>query len=391
MLLLLIILFANCSKQVSLSGRIQLDEGGEWMPRVYLIDPETWNGIGSSFAGAALDSANIGADGHFGFDNMPDSPEPQLFELVIQRKGEASYPNRLDNEDPGVSNYFPIVYRNGETIAITAEAAHFQRSFSIERPSPENEALLQLRDIRQAAFDRHLGGEKTGREHDESALLDEEKALLSYQQDIMQFAEQTPYLLPALTAIRWVSVKADYERVPEFIVAQAGRWQKEAPNHPWVAQLAAKGDLRTLPVLVGDMLPDYPLPMLSGQTVQFKQLLHGKKLILLDLWASWCAPCRKENRNTLVPLWEKHQGEGFQIVGYALDASHGTWAGAIEKDGAGRWLHSSHLQGDDAPLFRELRMTTIPANFLLDEQGKVLAKNLHGDELVKFVDAFFAK
>ena len=185
-------------------------------------------------------------------------------------------------------------------------------------------------------------------------------------------------------------MEGDYERVPEFIVAQAERWQQEAPVHPWVAQLAAKGDRKSLPVLVGDVLPDSPLPMLSGDTVAMKTLL-GKRLTLLDFWASWCAPCRKENRNSLVPLWEKHHGAGFQIVGYALDGSQGTWATAIEKDGVGRWPHASHLQGDDAPLFKELRMTSIPANFLLDQNGKVLAKNLHGEELMKWVEAYFSR
>lgn len=388
--LLLLAFFTGCSKQPPLSGHIKLAADSEWASTVYLIDPKTWNGIAGSFVGTVLDSASIGADGRFTFEKMPDSTEPMLFELTIQRKAEAKYANRLENDDPGISNYFPLVFKNGEALSIQAEAAHFQRSFSIEKPSGENAALLQLRDIRQAAYDKFLGGKKVETEHDEAALLDAEKALYDFQQPIMQFAEQTKMLLPALVAIRWVSVEGDYERVPEFIVAQAERWQQEAPNHPWVAQLAAKGDRKSLPVLVGDVLPDYPLPMLAGDTVSLKKLM-GKRLTLLDFWASWCAPCRKENRNYLVPLWEKHQGAGFQIVGYALDASQGTWATAIEKDGVGRWPHASHLQGDDAPLFKELRMTSIPANFLLDENGKVLAKNLHGEELAKWVEAYLGK
>ncbi|MCF8245327.1 MAG: TlpA family protein disulfide reductase [Saprospiraceae bacterium] len=389
MLFLLLALFTGCSKMPPLSGTISLDARGEWKPVVYLLDPKTWGGIGGSYLGTVLDSATIQPDGSFAFEKMPEAADARLFELAIQPKAEAQHPNRLDNDDPGTSNYFPLVYKNGEAIVVKAEAAHFQRTFSIEKPSDENAAMLQLRDIRQAAFDQFLGGKKDGEAHDESALLDEEAAKLSFQKPIMQFAEQTNYLLPALTAIRWVSVEGDYERVPEFIVAQAERWKATAPGHPWVAQMAAKGDRKTLPVLVGDQIPtDYPMPMLSGDTVSLKTLL-GKRLTLLDFWASWCAPCRKENRNTLVSLWEKQHESGFQIVGYALDASTGAWSTAIEKDGVGKWPHASHLQGDDAPLFKELRMTSIPANFLLDENGKVLAKNLHGEELVKWVEALF--
>ncbi len=373
--------------QSPLSGTIYMGDKGEWKPMVYLIEPGSWGGIASSFAGTVLDSATIQADGQFAFAAMPNAPKPKLLELVVQRNNGAFFANRMDNESPTTSNYFPIVWKNGEPISVAAEAAQFQKTFSIKNPSTENAAMLQLRDVRQAAFDQFLA-EKTAEAHDESALLDEEKALQSFKQPMMQFAEATPYLLPALTAIRWVSIEKDYERVPEFIVSQAEKWQAAAPDHPWVKELAAVADRKILPVLVGDDVPDYPMPMLSGDTIPLRQLL-GKRLTVLDLWASWCGPCRKENRNYLVPLWDKYHAAGFQIVGYALDADHGTWSNAIKKDGANRWLHASDLNGDDAPFFKELRLTTIPSNFLLDADGKVVAKNLHGEELQAFLEQYF--
>ena len=156
----------------------------------------------------------------------------------------------------------------------------------------------------------------------------------------------------------------------------------------WVKQLSQKADRQSLPVLIGDQILNYTLPMLSGNTLPLRQLL-GKRLTVLDLWASWCAPCRKENRNYLVPIWDKYHDKGFQIIGYALDASQNAWSSAIKKDGADRWLHASDLQGDNAALFKQLRLTSIPANFILDENGKVLAKNLHGEALLQFVEVFF--
>ncbi|MCB9298479.1 MAG: hypothetical protein H6559_36010 [Lewinellaceae bacterium] len=81
-------------------------------------------------------------------------------------------------------------------------------------------------------------------------------------------------------------------------------------------------------------------------------------------------PCRRENQDVLAPLWDKYHEKGFQVIGYALDGSERTWKGAIEKDGAHRWLHASHLRGDDAPVMEALRLQTIPANFLLDAKGR---------------------
>ena len=92
-----------------------------------------------------------------------------------------------------------------------------------------------------------------------------------------------------------------------------------------------------------------------------------------------------ENRKVLLPLWEKYNADGFQIIAYGLESSRKAWDNAIKKDGANLWLHASHLQGDQNPLMDALRLKTIPANFLLDPEGRVLAKNLHGEELMAFV------
>ncbi|WP_020536666.1 TlpA family protein disulfide reductase [Lewinella cohaerens] len=369
-----------CSGQPHLSGTIELEEDSSWGSMIYLIDPGSWKGVGSSYVGTVVDSASIGPDGGFAFEELPIAEEPMLLQLAIQRVGER-FPNRLDNEQPTTSNYFPLVWQDGEQVVITAEADRFQATFAIRNPTPRNAAMLELCNIRQAAFAEYL---EAGSEESHEELLAEEDALLAFQSELMQFAEDSPHLLPALTAIRWVSIAGNYERIPEFLVKQAERWTAEEPEHPWVQQLAAVGDRRKLPVLVGDLLPDYPMPMLAGDTVSLHSLL-GERLTLVDLWASWCGPCRVQNRNFLVPLWDKYHESGFQVVGYGLEASSKAWTRAIETDGAYRWPHASDLQGDDSPLFELLRLTTIPANFLLDAEGRVVAKNLHGEELMEYV------
>ena len=311
-----------------------------------------------------------------------------LFELAVQKKG-ARYFNRLDNDDLPHSNYFPIIWENGENITLTADMTHFQSSFSIKDPSPANGELLKLRDIRLEAFRQFLDKDHS-ESHDAEQLMDEEAALLNFQKQLIHFANSTNYFLPAITAIRWVSPGNDYERVPEFLVSQCEKWQKTVPDHPWVNQLCSKGNRDQLPVLVGDQVPDTPLPMASGDTTNLHALL-GSRLTVLDMWASWCAPCRKENRNILVPLWDSYHEKGFQVIAYGLEASEGAWKNAIEKDGTTRWPNASHLMGDDAPFMERLRIQTIPANFILDADGKVIAKNIHGQELVEFVQGYLKR
>lgn len=386
--LLLLALLASCTGQPPLSGTMELPPDGNQPPVVYLIQPRTLDEVASSFTGQVLDSATVQADGSFAFKKLPDAPDPVVLELAVQQKGER-FANRLDNENPATANYFPIVWKNGDKLEVSAAAGQFQSTFSIQNPSPENAALLQLRDIRLEAYRQFLPAPDAEGNNAEQ-LLEEEKARRGFQQALMDFAQNTDHLLPALMAVRWVSPENDYERIPEFLVSQCQKWQGQHPEHPWVVQLCDKTSREQLPVLKGDQLPDYLLPMLSGDTVALSQLL-GRRLTLFDLWASWCAPCRRENRDVLTPLWDKYHERGFQIIGYALDGSEKAWKAAIEKDGAYRWRHASHLQGDDAPLMEALRLQTIPANFILDAEGKVLAKNLHGEELVEFVQAFMGE
>ncbi|MEZ5039589.1 MAG: TlpA disulfide reductase family protein [Saprospiraceae bacterium] len=383
--IVLFFLYPSCTEQAPLSGKLSLSSNQHWSKTIYLIQPRSLDEVAASFTGQVIDSALVKADGSFVFEKLPDTSNPILLELVVQKKGER-FANKLDNEAPLSANYAPFIWKNGDHLNVTAAIAQFQSSFSIENPSPENADLLKLNAIRQAAF-QQFTHENNSESHDETKLLEAEAARLNFQQPLMDFAQNTDHLLPALLAIRWVSPNNDYERIPEFLFSQCQKWQNSHPTHPWVIQLCQKSNPAHLPVLKGDKLADTPLPMLSGDTLALYQVL-GKRLTLLDLWASWCAPCRRENKDFLVPLWENYHEKGFEIIGYALDASEKTWKRAIEADGAFRWLHASHLQGDDAPLLEVLRIQTIPANFLLDAEGTVIAKNLHGEDLVKFVEKY---
>jgi thiol-disulfide isomerase/thioredoxin len=388
LLLSTVALMVGCSKPHVISGTLDLSDGSEWQPKVYLIQPGKWSEVGQSFVGRVLDSAEVGKDGYFGFQGLPDIENPALLELAVQKKGE-DYANLLQNEDPRTDNYFPLVWESGDQIKIKAGIDRFQASLSMESPSNANEEILRLRDLRIRAFERYVENSSRVSDSDE-ALLDREKMLFNYQTELMEFANGTEEMLPALLAIRWVSPEGDYERVAEFFYGQAQEWGTLYPEHSWVREIGLKAEKDKLPILQGDLMPQLEFPMKNGKTLLLDEVLKGKKLLLLDVWASWCAPCRIENRNVLLPLWEKYQSNHFQILAYGLESSEKAWVNAMERDGADRWLHASHLLGDQNPLMDALRLKTIPANFLLDGEGRVLAKNLHGEELIQFVDAYMA-
>ena len=383
-----VLFFQSCSEEPWLSGKLDMSESEAWKPIVYLVQPQKLNEVAQSFVGLVLDSAKVGANGHFQFDALPEFQEPVLLEIVVQKKGE-KYPNRLINENPETDNYFPFVYGEGANMVVNAEVSNFQSSLTIEKPSIANEAMLELRDKRMVAF-KNLKSQTKEHETDED-LLALEKSLHVYQELLINFSDSTSELLPGLMALRWASPEGDYERIAELVHAQSTKWSELYPEHLWVKELVAMADKRNLPILTGDVITNLQFPMKSGEKVSLQAILKDKKLVLLDVWASWCAPCRLENRNILVPLWEKYNSQNFQIVAYGLESSEKAWDNAIEKDGAYRWLHASHLQGDQNPFMETLRLKTIPANFLLNQEGRVLAKNLHGQDLIHFVNDYMSK
>jgi thiol-disulfide isomerase/thioredoxin len=368
-----------CNAPADISGRL------EGLPqedaRIYLIQPETLREVAASYLGKVIDSAIVQADGSFAFHHLPKTEVPVLLQLAVQPTGKA--PNYLQTNDPMRANYMPILWQAGERLQITASFHAFQKSFALEQPSAVNAALLALRDIKAQAYQTHLD-EKQGAVTDDGALLAQEHARLQYRTALMSFAKSTPHLMPAMVALRWVSPAHDYERVPEFLVHQCTKWVAKQPDHPWVKELCKAGDPTNLPVLVGDAFPNLKLPLSTKDTLPLNDLL-GKKLTIIDLWASWCAPCRKENREVLAPLWDAYHDQGLQIIAYALENDETVWNAAAARDGANRWYQASDVQGDDAPFLKQIRVRTIPANFILDHKGVVLAKNVHGTDIMELV------
>ncbi len=128
---------------------------------------------------------------------------------------------------------------------------------------------------------------------------------------------------------------------------------------------------------VGKIAPNFTVTTPEGESISLYDIKGKVKLV--DFWASWCGPCRGENPH-VVEIYKEYHPKGLEIFGVSLDNNKEAWVKAIADDGL-VWKHGSDLKGWQSAPAKLYSVTGIPHTILLDENNKIIAKNLRGDEL----------
>ena len=155
-------------------------------------------------------------------------------------------------------------------------------------------------------------------------------------------------------------------------------------NHPSVKALAAKVKASEA-FAVGAIAPDFKQKNPEGNEIALSDLKG--KVVLVDFWASWCGPCRRENPN-VKKLYDKYKDQGFEILGVSLDRKKESWLAAIKKDEL-PWYHVSDLKGWKNEVAQQYGVTSIPHTVLLDKEGKIVARNLRSHQLEGYLQKLF--
>jgi|WetSurMetagenome_2_1015567.scaffolds.fasta_scaffold601427_2 peroxiredoxin len=147
---------------------------------------------------------------------------------------------------------------------------------------------------------------------------------------------------------------------------------------------------QTVGTEIGNKAPEIRLPSPKGDTIALSSLKG--KVVLIDFWATWCAPCVNEQPE-LRKLYEKYKdagftkGQGFEIYGVSLDSKKANWEGMISKANI-TWIQVSDLKFWSSPVAKLYNIQELPFNLLIDGNGIIFAKNLHGEELEKELERY---
>jgi peroxiredoxin len=318
---------------------------------------------------SVADSATLDAEGKFTFKQT--TPYPNLFRI---KWGESVY---------------DIIAKNGDEIEFNATAG--KREY--EAKGSQEEAELK-------EFNRISGfwGEKNTKlaaEYEEKAKVQGQseeliniyrpafqKNVRDYNQELLSFIDKNKTRLSAFFAASAVDPRANEQQ----LIAYADAIKDQFTDNPTV-QHFVKQMLAVKPVSVGQKAQDFTIPGFDGKSIGLSD--YKGKYVMLDFWASWCAPCRQENPN-VVKQYNIYHSKGLNILGISLDDDKAKWQQAILADGL-TWNHASSLKGFEGPVESIYQITAIPSNFIIDPNGIIVAKNITGAALEEFLNKTFNK
>ncbi|MCC9135414.1 redoxin domain-containing protein [Pontibacter silvestris] len=304
----------------------------------------------------ARDTAEVGEDGSFKFSG--EVSEPTLYRITVDQQ-----------------NGLMLVLNKGQ-VNIEADAKDINGTAKIQG-SEDSELFQQLNKLvnetqlkQQELAQQYTQYIDAGKTDSAEALKDQYQVV---QKQVKNFLAQHPgSVVSAFGTATLVDPVNDFA----FADSMATLYNDKLPNSKYTAMVNDRlKDYRN--TAIGQQAPDISLTTPEGETKNLSSL-RGK-YVLVDFWASWCGPCRKENPN-VVKMYDKYKDKGFEIYGVSLDQSKDRWVKAIADDNL-KWVHVSDLKGWENSAALKYNVTAIPQTVLLDKEGKIIAKGLRGEDL----------
>jgi peroxiredoxin len=351
-LIILLLLSGGVSAQQAIvTGALSQDFSGKSV-NLTLINYETRND-------KLVQESAISPDGKFTI--IIKLKEPEIYDLAVGDKGVVQ-----------------VLAKPGDKIDLKISKDGIQVA-----GSKETQYLIDYEANRKIVFNKYLKWT-----YDSSAVavksgdavkieywnVEHEKASENYKAELAQWVKQ-PFFINSLAAIHH-SIRWNSETDTALMDQMVSIFEQKYPNYDLTRQLVNKVNA-TKRIEIGALAPGFISTDTSGKKIDLAA--YRGKYTLVEFWASWCAPCREESP-TLVRLYNQYKDKGFAMLSVSIDKNTKAWKNAIRQDGY-IWGNVCDLNGYGGPTAALYTVTAIPNSFLLDKNGRIIAKNLRGQNL----------
>ncbi len=298
------------------------------------------------------------------------------------------------------NNFITLLIDNGETVEIVADAKQLLKTYTVSG-SKGSELIKELDDHLQLNY---IKVDSLSKIYNDSkgkpdilkikASVDSTYKKIFFDEKNFQkkFIDKNTNSLACIIAIYRqfgrepifnFNVKEDcayIEKLDNALTTTYPDNQQAKDLHERVAKLKrteAERQIAESKLEIGAEAPDFTLETPDGKSVSVSSFKG--KILLIDFWASWCAPCRAENPK-MVKLYKKYKDKDFTILGVSFDREKDPWVNAIKADKLS-WTQVSDLKYWDSPLTKQYNIQAIPYSVLIDKEGKIIAKGLTGESL----------